>query len=313
MSVASRTRKWICATVAALAAISGCTAQHVPPPPGADAARAPSAELTARAVLTLTGTSLRQEWDIARAQQQFVVRCMNSQGLRYLTSSQGPEPTLRTVTATALGSGRPATYGITLGSPGGKTGPGPEDQYVSRLPGPARTRYTAAYSGTAPAQGTLVLPSGMVIHYGTSGCLAQARAELFGSVRAAIADMYLPADTEILFDRFLDSDRPYLTTLHIWQHCMATAGWHFATPRAAILSIASLAARPGTSATKLNTRQTALADQDVTCNAHSQLRAHTQQQLTIFLSKQPGPTLTALRDIYRTRQRAVAIATKSLR
>jgi hypothetical protein len=301
--------------LAGLLAVSGCSAtQTTARPPGQSSAS------DAETILTTTATSLRQEWDIGTAQQELVATCMASKGYRYITTSQGPEPGPRMVTADATATSGPATYGVALqalaagatqtgqGSTAGVTA---QDSYVESLPTPVRARYADAYGG-ALLQGLLSLPGGLVIRYATGGCLGQARTELFGSVRAAILDTLAPQDIGNAFGGYLASDQPYQQALRTWQGCMAAAGWHVESPQAAIQSIEFTATQNGTTIQFLNRRQTAVATADVRCDRTSQLRARWRQQLAVFVGKQPRQNIDLLRSTFLTRQQAVHRALKVL-
>jgi hypothetical protein len=303
------------ALLACLATASGCSAHQAAP-------GGPRASATAAALLTSSVTSLRQGWDIGRAQQQLVARCMNDRGLRYYVSSLGPQPSAGTVTVAAVGKGRPHTYGVGLQPADGDgpgTGPGRrpgsdlprEDAYVASLPKAARTRYAEAFGGST-LPGTLTLPGGMRIGYATAGCLGQARRDLFGSVRAAMEDTYVPEDLGHMFAAFLPHNQPYESALRGWQGCMAKAGWDAVSPQAAIQAVEALAGRPGTTAAALNRRQIAEASADVSCDAGSHLRARTQAALAAFLRGQPGGVIALLQRTYQARQRATRVALRDL-
>jgi hypothetical protein len=245
---------------------------------------------------------------------------MASKGYRYITTSQGPEPGPRMVTADATPTSGPPTYGVALqalvagatqGGKGSTAGITAQDSYVESLPPPVRVRYADAYGGTL-LQGLLSLPGGMIIRYATGGCLGQARTELFGSVRGAMLDTLAPQDIGYAFSGFLASDQPYLQALRVWQGCMAAAGWHFESPQAAIQSIEFVATQSGTTPESLNGRQTAVATADVRCDRASQLRARWRQQLAVFVGKQPRQNIDLLRSTFLTRQQAVHRALKVL-
>jgi hypothetical protein len=186
-----------------------------------------------------------------------------------------------------------------------------EDRYVESLPGPVRARYDTALEGTTRARGTLRLPDGQVGTYPTGGCVAAARRELYGSVRAALADPLVPQAMTRLFGAFLGSYHPYLAALHAWHQCMTAAGWQFVTPQAAIESIQILALK-GVSRAELDRRQTAVAGADVTCNAHTGLRIRTSEARTKFVLQQPRQLLQELQGIYMTRERAIRMALRVL-
>lgn len=304
-------RHWALLLVIA-AAVPGCAAHRAQSvaPVNSDQSGPVNASQRAAATALLTSdvASLRQRWYLFSAEQLLDALCMHRLGLRYLITSPGPEPITSTITEDAVGSGHPATYGVTPIPAGYRP---PEDRYVYSLPGPVRARYVTALEGPARARGTLRLPDGQAGTYPTGGCVAAARRELYGSVRAALADPLVPQAMTRLFGVFLSSYHPYLAALHAWHQCMTAAGWHFATPQAAIESIQTLALR-GVSRAELARRQAAVASADVTCNARTGLRTRTSEARTTFVAQQPRQLLQELQGIYVTRQRAMRMALKVL-
>ncbi len=89
---------------------------------------------------------------------------------------------------------------------------------------------------------------------------------------------------------------------------MATAGLRFTSPAAALKSVEALAARNGTTARSLAAYQRAVAGAVAACGARSGLRRHRHDRLLAWLHTLPSATLTQLRSVYLTRQRAVAPA-----
>ncbi|HEX3786546.1 MAG TPA: hypothetical protein VHW44_01690 [Pseudonocardiaceae bacterium] len=230
-------------------------------------------------------------------------------GFRYLIPNGPPEPTASTVTEDTVGSGTPATYGVTASAVG--SGQSVEDQYVNSLPKPAQATYNAAFDGPANQNASIRLPSGRALSYTTGGCLGVSRTQLYGSVAAMMAVELVPPDVENLFGTFLNTDTVYQSALTAWQRCMAAAGWPSHTPENAIQSLRTLAAQ-GTDATRLTGQQTAIATADVTCDRSSQLRAHPATQRLAVLRTRPAALVNELAALYAARTAAYARAAKVL-
>ncbi|WP_405853864.1 hypothetical protein OG407_00345 [Streptomyces sp. NBC_01515] len=291
------------ALTAALATVTGCSTGPAPRP-GAAQSQARQ-EAAALAVLTDDATSLRQRWQLFGTQQVLVQQCMQRLGLRYLVTSTGPEPAAGVTTADTIGTATPPSYEITGPPVGAIDGVTAQDRYVSSLAPAARERYLAAYNGSDTRMGTLTLPSGAVSQYLTGGCEGQARTELYGSVRAAMEDTFVPQNVNGMFQNYLTTDRPYQSALGTWQRCMAQAGWQAGTPAAAIQAIRAQAA-VGASPASLAGKQHSEAATDRRCDTASGLRGTLVDQRKLFLKRQPASTLARLNQIEQARQSALA-------
>jgi hypothetical protein len=272
--------------LAVLAAVSGCAEQPAQRP-----------AVLAAAVITANTATLWDSWRLGTAEDILDQRCMHEHGFDYLIEPD-PQPSAGIVTEDAIGTGRPATYGV----PTPQAGPPAEDQYVNGLAEPLRSRYLTALDGSAGPLGTITMPSGAVDDFLTGGCIAQARVELYGNLRAGVAALLTPSDVTTMFGRFLTTDHDYQSALTSWQQCMAAAGWHVHSPAEAILNLEKL-----TSAQQLASEQPAEAAADVTCDGRSHLRDRTSQARGQFLAVQPG-VVGQLVDVYRTLQHALAVA-----
>jgi hypothetical protein len=275
--------------LATLAVVAGCTSGRPPHP--AMPALAP-----ARSVLSSDASSLREKWYRNQAEQQLIEQCMARFGFVYTIPDQGPAPGLNTITDFALGSGSPATYGVT---PESFTDSPPSD------PGSGQPRYALALDGPASAEGTVTFAGGGTVSYETGGCQANARKQLYGSVELDMASVYLPQIQGNAFSGFLSRDQPYLSALYAWQACMRTNKLPATNPDAAANSLL----RPGdSSAADLTRRQTALADADAACDGKSHLRQRTNQALEKFVGSLSPQILTQLDAVAGSRAKADQLA-----
>lgn len=272
--------------LAVLAVVAGCTSGRPPQP----AAPAPA---PARSVLSSDASSLREKWYRNQAEQQLIQQCMARLGFVYTVPDSGPAPGPNTITAFALGSGHPATYGVT---PETFTAAPPTD------PGSDQPRYGLALDGPASAMGTMTFAGGGSVSFETDGCQADARKRLYGSVALSMASVYLPQIQGNAFSRFLDRDQPYRTALRAWQACMRTDHLPVADPDAATNSILQLVG--DTSPAELTRRQTAMAEADAACDGKSQLRQRTNQALDGFVRSLSPQVLTQLDAVASSRAKA---------
>lgn len=284
--------------LAALVAMAGCAASRpsraAGPPAGA------TAQAAARAVLGVNFSTLRWAWYLGRAEQVLTAQCMQGLGFQYTPPAAGPEPSTRSVTAYALGTGYPATYGVTQ-----QSFSNPHE------PGSNQRRYEYALDGPATSTATIILPGGGGAVYGTGGCIGFAREKLFGSVHAYIESALMPQTIRNQFGNFVSTYRPYRSARQTWQYCMKARGWKFANPQTAIESVQALAGSR-VSPTGLAKRQTAIADADTACDARSHLRASTSRALAAFARSVPPGSLTQLSDIYSSRAAALRVALRVL-
>ncbi len=286
--------------LAVLVAMAGCAASR--PSRAAGPPAGGTAQAAARAVLGVNFATLRWAWYLGRAEQVLTAQCMQALGFQYTPPVAGPEPSARSVTAYALGTGYPATYGVTQQS---FPASNPHE------PGSNQRRYEYALDGPATSTATIILPGGGGAVYGTAGCIGFAREKLFGSVHAYMESALIPQTIRNQFGNFLSTYRPYRSALQTWQHCMKARGWKFAGPQSAIESVQALAVTR-VSPTGLAKRQTAVADADTGCDARSHLRASTGRALATFARSLPSGPLAQLSDIYSSRAAALRVALRVL-
>jgi hypothetical protein len=278
--------------LATLAVVAGCTSGRPPHP----AAPAPTLA-PARSVLGSDASSLREKWYRNQAVQRLIEQCMARLGFVYTVPDAGPAPGPNTITAFALGSGHPATYGVT---PESFVDSPPSD------PGSNQPRYALALDGPANAMRTMTLAGGGTVSYQTGGCQGDARRQLYGSVESFMVSSYLPQTQGNAFSGFLGTDRPYLSALHAWQACMRTDNLPATNPDAAADSLQQLVGN--SSAAELARRQTALATADATCDGKSQLRQRTNQALERFVGSLSPQVLTQLDAVAGSRAKADQLA-----
>jgi hypothetical protein len=253
-------------------------------------------------VLATNASSLREKWYRNRAEQQLTAQCMNRLGFAYQIPDMGPPPGLNTMTAFALGSGPPATYGVR------------PDSVVTAPPGDPdadQPGYQLALGGPLGAMRTVTLPGGAIVGYQTGGCQAEARRELYGSVEAFMVAVNLPQLEGIRFAEFLTSDRAYLSALRTWQACMRAGKFPVASPDDAARSLLQLSGKARAAA--LMRQQAAIAAADASCDGPSHLRQYTNQALRQFVGSLSPQVLTQLNDVVRTQASADRMALQLVR
>jgi hypothetical protein len=251
----------------------------------------------ARSVLSSDASSLRAKWYRNEAEQQLIEQCMARLGFVYTVPDMGPAPGPNTITTFALGSGYPATYGVT---PESLVDAPPSD------PGSDQPRYALALGGPASATGTMTFAGGGSVSYETGGCQGNARKQLYGSVELSMASAYLPQIQGSAFSGFLSSYQPYQSALRAWQACMRTDNLPATNPDTAASSLEELAGN--SSAADLRHRQTTLAAADAACDGKSHLRQRTNQALERFVGSLSPQVLTQLDAVAGSRAKADQMA-----
>lgn len=276
--------------LATLALVAGCAGSRPPQP-------AMPATAPARSVLSSDASALRDKWYRNEAEQQLVERCMARLGFVYSVPDMGPAPGPNTITSFALGSGHPATYGVT---PESFVNVPPSD------PGSDQPRYALALGGQASATASITFAGGGSVSYQTGGCQASARKQLYGSLELFMASAYLPQIQGNAFSGFLSGYQPYRSALRTWQACMKTRKVPATSPDTAASSVEQLAGN--SSAADLTHQQTTLATADAACDGTSQLRQRTNQALDKFVGTLPPQVLTQLDAVAGSRAKADQVA-----
>jgi hypothetical protein len=284
-------------TLAVLSVLAGCATGQPAWQAERTTGTAMPALAVAQAVLTTNASSLREKWYRNGAEQQLTALCMKRLGFAYPVPETGPVPNLNTITAFALGSGHPATYGITPESLIAEPPSDPEADH----PG-----YQLALAGPPGAMREVTLPGGEIVGYETEGCRANAREQLYGSVEADAMSVDLPQIEGNLFIKFLSSTQTYLSALHKWQACMRADKFSVTSPEDAADSLLQLSDK--ISAAALMRQQTAMAASDASCDGPSHLRRRTNQALAKFVGSLSPRVLMQLNDVARSQAKANQMA-----
>ncbi len=272
--------------LALVLAVTGCAGSRSPRPPDRQTM---STTAAAQALLTTDAASLHMKWYLSSAEYQLTTECMKDHGFAYVAPDPGPEPSPATITAYALGTGHPATYGIT---PATFTDP-------PRQPDGNRPGFDLALDGPSTQMATVSFEGSGNISYETGGCTSAARTRLYGSIRAYVVAFYLPQIETSLFREFTGTDQPYLSALASWQACMKADAFPYANPDDASGAVQQLAAQK-VDPTELRSRQTAIAEADTACDARSHLRQRTIAALGKFVRSRTPALLGQLADLSRT-------------
>ena len=104
------------------------------------------------------------------------------------------------------------------------------DRYVSQLPENDRVIYRRALFGGNREYSAIRLPDGSTTSFPTKGCVAEARAALFGDVVLWARVAYIPQTFNNILTKRVTDDPDYAATIDKRRACMAKQGYQFASP-----------------------------------------------------------------------------------
>jgi len=297
---------------------SGCDARtptasrHPPTQRNAAATASRTADIVR--LLQTDSRTLHDDWVLFNAQQRAVAACMRRHGFSYAVNSGGDEPAPGIATAETRATTSPASYGVAADAsaflPAARSRTGnaavtAQDAYVRSLTPQDAAAYAMALDGPVNTMAPIILPSGRRLSYETRGCLAEARAEIFGSVRDALLDALLPGDVQNSFFATLGRDDGYRHAVDLWRGCMRRAGHPAKTPAAVIGALKQLLAG-GTPPAVIAAREQAAAAADMSCDARSRLRALQRRLLVAYSRRLPAAVRDALAAVADRRRTALA-------
>lgn len=164
------------------------------------------------------------------AEQTLVHRCMAGRGLRYVVApAPRPSPPSGPYSSDDVAERR--RHGYRRPAPP----PEPNDVYARTLPPPQRARYVDTLLGSTDAPtGRVRIVDGSVMHFPLTGCIAVARAELYGDNAAYRQAAVFVENLRGEIERRVLTDPRYGTVLRSWRECMRGAGHPAQDPGAAV-------------------------------------------------------------------------------
>ena len=216
----------------------------------------------ADAILTLAEGELRD-------------RCMREFGFRYFPvhpDEWAPGPFHVGWGLNNIRQARQEGYGLSLTpseDPGGYTTESePTARYLRTLSHDEREHWDIAYFGDHADMTTVTLPNGATFSTSNTGCVADARIELYGSIRAHVEVTALANYMTGEVGSRVMADSSYQEALAGWQECMSELGYSVATPSDAY----TMALEAGiTSPVNARVREIRIAVDDARCNLHARL------------------------------------------
>jgi hypothetical protein len=175
-------------------------------------------------LVTASGAYQERAYLITLAEQQLVQRCMAGQNYTYWPAT--PEPI-----ADPIDLPRRRAHGYGLNDPGIRPpAAGPEQD---------KPAFQHALSGSPEHYRQITLPDGEVLGFPTTGCLAQARATLYGDDTTWARTDSVPQILGSILRMQTRQDPALVRANQQWAECMKQAGFAFDSPAAAVASLAT--------------------------------------------------------------------------
>jgi hypothetical protein len=235
-----------------LTGLAGCAS-------GAPAGPAPASDqLTGAATaLAIHAGSYRADQSLlARAEAELTRRCMAHRGFNYPTGHLGPGAGLGDDEEWRPNLQRRRAVGYGLAH----AGPAAAEERERLLPPDQQAAYRHALDGDPTRRATLQLPSGRRFTIGATGCLAEARSQLYGDVVSAARVFYIPQEAFVAIYPQLAADPRLGAGMARWATCMAARGHRYpSTTAARDAASAAYDRTSGAAATRLE-RRIAVAD-----------------------------------------------------
>ena len=222
-------------------------------------------------VRPLSGATASTHADAIRLydrEERAVAACMSARGQPYTAQPR---------TASARGE-ETNPYGLLTVRKATQDGYGIVGEYLYRrsTPVPASEPHQAAWqralTGTPAHRVTLRLPDGVNLAYSSDGCVAKARAELYGADWNTVEPVAVGLANRVL--GAVEKDANYLAAVRRWSSCMTKAGHpakDLQAPRQAVDSRLQRAASDETALRSLGNDEIRIARADAECQADTGL------------------------------------------
>jgi hypothetical protein len=166
-----------------------------------------------------------------------------------------------------------------------------------------------ALMGTQAARSHIDLPSGRRFDFSTDGCLAEARAALYGTPERAAWSFYAVQDATLALEPRIAADNDYRRGLAAWSTCMAGRGHHHPTPTAARTAMSARYRAEGVSPA-LREQEVTLAVADADCAVAADLPRLGEAAVGRLVARLPEAERAALAEASRIRTEAARRATE---
>lgn len=280
-------------TVVLVTALAGCLGRQ----PASVSTSTPAPALSSAAVdlVARTGDYYPRQQLLSSVENTLATACLEAAGFAppsVVTSAVSSDEEWRPDLAERSRTG----YQLLQGPRQNGTGaPSLVDQYVRRLPADRQRQYNLTLLGPTTSNATITL-LGQRLTFSTHGCLADARARVYGSPAAATRVFYLPQLYHIdLLDK-AQASPAYRRAMTGWRMCMRQAGHAYTDPNdAKNRLLARYRAGPDITATRK--LEIAVAVSDAHCATRVDLGAVTENLLRQGAMELPATDQIALNEV----------------
>lgn len=273
-----------------LLVLSGCGSESTTSTPGL----AP----LAFDLVTHTGSFRAGQHALDAAEHRITGECMAENGFPYPVEARPVDARTDEERAIDLDSRRTSGYGLYDSWARTRSADGPDfpsklDGYVARLPEHDRAVYRRALFGDEQEYRAIRLPDGSTTSFPAQGCVARARAGLFGDVVAWARVAYLPQTFNNIVTKRVTDDPDYAAAMGEWRGCMAARGYRFATPDDAAEQVSAGYRREGYTQTS-RAHEIAVAVADGECARESRVPSRVLELKKKYLLRLPDHDRQAL-------------------
>jgi hypothetical protein len=244
----------------AAVALAGCQAIHSGGGETADRTALTAAELD---LLTRSGSYVRNDQLLSRAEQGLIGECMTAKGFDYpVNRAAVPQPPSDDERIVNMADRQRNGYGLAQ-----QDDPSAQSTSAAASPPPAGQdeRYRTALDGSESELRKYRLPDGETITANPAGCLSAARAKLYGGDLMSWAQVEaVPQRLNVSLSKPLQADPALAVLMRQWSACMAESGYDYTNPDDAREKLAKEYEKTGATP-EMRRRETTVAVTDGQC------------------------------------------------
>jgi hypothetical protein len=233
-----------------------------------------------------SGLDEDEERLLSYAEATLASRCMAKRGLKYVARMAPRDDRRRAKWGTEdVAYARKHGYGVELASSVDKFVREDPNANLGLSPDQQRT-WEEAYFGTDSTRIRVTLPDGDQYEAPGTGCLAEARKELYGDLQQQTRLFYYMQALRLDAANMVKADPAYLAAVDRWRRCMQSRGYSYPNPLGAIEDATLSYRRFGPKGhARARTREIQIAVADATCGKQSKLVAVATEKERLYQSQ----------------------------
>jgi hypothetical protein len=258
-------------------------------------------------LLTRTGSYEENEYRLRIAENLLVGKCMKAKGISYPSDVDGPAPAGGNEQVLRLDERRRDGYGLFKSYSGKGQEPPEAEQRVRQLPPDQRAAYHKALMGSEDTRQAIQLPGGGEVGFPTTGCVAEARRQIFGDLLVSARVAHVPSALDSRISQQVDTDPAYVKAENAWRGCMKRKGYAYQHPGDGYPDLQARYEKEGPSQ-RLRQQEIAIAVADAECARQAEIPAAVRTAKQHGAEKLPEIEQQALRELTGSWLTAVANA-----